>query len=234
METISAFGVSHDRVAGGEIDLVVSTYPIPDLPVDCIVLGPSFDREDEEALRTWIDAAQSRGGYRRTSLEGPATSHKGHMDAVIPPILALMDTFFLLDVEDIDCVGAMGEAIAELVGVAAADHRRITSALEAREALGSIIVRERSIRLLHCKTDCLATVRAGVLRSNPVAMGYDTCLVLMLPETAAKPEHAVLAEISSQLVRDRNFAQALRHGTRSEIISELIHIYHTFLYSERY
>ncbi len=234
VEKISAFGVNPDHIAEDEIDLVVSTYPIPDLPVDCLVLGPSFDRGDEEALRAWIDTAQSREGHRRTSSDEPKTAHRDHVDSIIPPILAVMETFFVLDADDIEHVGAIGDTIAQVVGIVASDRGRITSALEAREALGSIIVRERSIRLLHCKTDCVTAVHAGVLRSVAVSRGYDTCLVLMLPETATKPEHAVLAELSSQLVRDHNFAQALRHGTRSEIISELIHIYHTFLYSERY
>ncbi|MCG8481162.1 MAG: hypothetical protein MI724_18855 [Spirochaetales bacterium] len=234
VETVSAFGVSSERIADSEIDVVLSTYPIPDLSVDCVVLSPGFERDDEEILRAWIDAAQTTGGYRRDSSVDSKTLSTEHTDAIIPPILAVMDTFFLIDVDDIEHVAAIGESISEVIGASQAGCHTVIEALEAREALGSIIIGERSIRLLHCKTECVATVRAGVLRSAATPLGYDTCLILMLPEEAAKPEHAVLAEISSQLVRDHNFAQVLRHGTRSEIISELIHIYHTFLYSERY
>ena len=234
VETISAFGVSSERVTDGEIDLVISTYPIPDLSADCVVLSPGFERDDAQRLRVSIDAAQARGGYRRTSSVDSKTPGTEHTDAIIPPILAVLDTFFLLDVDDIERVAAIGERVCEAVGASEAGCHTVIDALEAREALGSIIIGERSIRLVHCKTACVATVRAGVLRSAETSLGYDTCLVLMLPEAAAEPEHAVLAEISSQLVRGHNFAHVLRHGTRSEIISELIHIYHTFLYSKRY
>ena len=221
---LSSLALTSQEITCRAVDFVVSTVPLPPLPVPVVVASAFLTASDRARIDTVLAACVPRSAIE--TQEKPRFSEAmAEIHCLSGGIHALLTGFRLRVDVRVQTLPQLADAAAQLlVSEGAAD---VAAALLRREEITPTWVAPQMI-LLHTEAATLRTPQFGVLRlAQPLPYGADavrTALVMLAPtETAAAKQ--LLGTISVQTTERPSFKDILAYGDADEIRRALEYIF---------
>ena len=221
-----------------EADFVISTVPIPNLPLPVVVVGTLLTEEDrrriDEAIRRSVEALAEKkvaGGRNRVDFVSALRITSLYQKA----ILELLDNFFFLDETRAMTVQEVVVAVGNHAGGSPGEKRGIAEALLHREEQGSTAVYGSHMILLHARNEVIKGLRLGLVRLGRQFLypaepeeKIATAIVLLAPKECSCYELETIGHISSILLERWGLIEMLHEGDERQIKAELIRIFRDF------
>ncbi len=237
MEVVKTSSVSEvKKILAGDsgIDIVISTIAV-DTEIPQAVVSPFILPKDKDIIEVAISKVTKREIMRAThKIEtdmADSVVEKMQTKGVIADVLSDMMFENNLKAKEIS---AVIEKIASFYGESNEEKMQIAKDIALREEIGSTVMADGEMILIHAKTSGVSKVCFGVVRfeekitlQNPKESV--SCGVVMLVPNASKYGVKVISEISQQLVLDDNFYETIKFGSEEEIkekVKEILYNYY--------
>ncbi|AOT71562.1 BglG family transcription antiterminator [Geosporobacter ferrireducens] len=232
VDLISIINIHEENLTEAGIDFIVSTSYIPDCKIPFIIVNPLLNHEDQKKLEKFISNFHYKQKENKISKQsGILLKEKFEMLSICNQrILQILEHFRLLeelDVKDVDSL--IQEICIEFVDNTE-ERTRLYTDLKNREQLGSTLLKQKEIMLLHCRTSTVKELHFTVFRlQKPIytrGMNGETeriqaGTVMLAPYDAEKIGLEVLSEITKGLVENDHFSSSIIEGEREEIYNDL-------------
>ena len=223
---LSSLALTEQEVTRRSADFVVSTVPLPPLPVPVVVASAfltASDRAQIDAVLA-VCAPHSVDETEEKPHFAEAMEEIHHLSGAIHAILS---DFHLNEDVRVQSIEALAEAGAHLL-VGEEGAEAFAAALLRREQIAPTWVTPQMI-LLHAETEAANVPRFGVLRlAEPLTYAegeVDTALVMCAPLQGHAGEKSVLGQIAAQIGERPAFADILTHGGAEELHRELEYVF---------
>ncbi|ANR71069.1 MtlR transcriptional regulator [Selenomonas sp. oral taxon 126] len=223
---LSSLALTAQEITRRAVDFVVSTVPLPPLPVPVVVASAfltASDRAQIDAVLA-VCAPHSVDETEEKPHFAEAMEEIHHLSGAIHAILS---DFHLYEDVRVQSIGALAEAGAHLL-VGEEGAEAFAAALLRREQIAPTWVTPQMI-LLHAETEAANVPRFGVLRlAEPLTYAegeVDTALVMCAPLQGHAGEKSVLGQIAAQIGERPAFADILTHGGAEELHRELEYVF---------
>ena len=221
---LSSLALTAQEITRRAVDFVVSTVPLPPLPVPVVVASAFLTASDRARIDAVLAACVPQSAIE--TQEKPQFSEAmAEIHCLSGAIYELLTGFRLRVDVRVQTLPQLADAAAQLlISEGAAD---VAVALLRREEIAPTWVAPQMI-LLHTETAALRTPQFGVLRlAQPLPYGADavrTALVMLAPtETAAAKQ--LLGTISVQTAERPSFKDILAYGDADEIRRALEYVF---------
>ena len=223
---LSSLALTEQEVTRRSADFVVSTVPLPPLPVPVVVASAfltASDRAQIDAVLA-VCAPHSVDETEEKPHFAEAMEEIHHLSGAIHAILSDVHLYEDVRVQSIEALAEAGAHL--LVGEEGAEA--FAAALLRREQIAPTWVTPQMI-LLHAETEAANVPRFGVLRlAEPLTYAegeVDTALVMCAPLQGHAGEKSVLGQIAAQIGERPAFADILTHGGAEELHRELEYVF---------
>ena len=243
-DLVSTLQLTPDYFAAHEAEFIVSTVPIPQIPLPVVVVSALLSKEDQqqvdEALlhSEEIKVEEQATGRVKARLDFPAALRV--MGAYNAAILQLLDGFFFLEDAKSMLVRDVAREVGELAGETAGQAQAIMQALIQREDQGSTAITGCHMILLHCRSAAVTKLQFGIVHvgswflypAEPTEK-IRTVVVMLAPLESSCYELETIGHISAILLERWGLIEVLHEGDKVLIHKELMHIFKTF-YEKKY
>lgn len=238
---VASLELSPEMIKKCEADFIVSTVPIPALPVPVVVVNALLGKDDRDALDEAISRVSSvqveRKAKAHVKVDFPSALRV--MNAYGGAVLSLLDGFFFLDERSAMTVGEVAAAIGRRLGKGMKEAEAIERSLLARENQGSTAVVGSAMILLHARTEAVSSLKFGIVHLGS-SFFYTaepeerirTAIVMLAPKNCSCYELETIGHISSILLERWGLIEVLHEGDERHIHAELVRIFRTF-YEEK-
>lgn len=223
---LSSLALTEQEVTRRGADFVVSTVPLPPLPVPVIVASAFLTASDRAQIDAVL-AVCAPHSEAEVQEKPPFAEAMVEIHRLSGAIHALLTGVRLREDVQVQSIEALAETGAHLlIGAEAAEE--FAAALLRREQIAPTWVAPQMI-LLHAQTEATDVPRFGVLRlAQPLPYGdRDVCTALVMcaaAEGGAVEKH-VLGQIAAQIGERPAFADILAHGDAEEIRRALEYVF---------
>lgn len=205
-----------------DIDILVSSFPIKDAPYSYLLVSPLPTDEDLEKIREEIN----RCAYVETGLLPPETKSGGpsHLHKtwdMAESIQSVLSQFEITYTEENIEFTELVKQASRRFGDSDVNRRLIFNDLLAREKISSQVVVSYRFALLHAKTDGVSKpVFSVILPTHPpfrseYLQGAVLAVVMLIPKNSDGKENSqMMGKLSSALIEDEDFLNALKSGDR--------------------
>lgn len=223
-------------------DIIISTVPIPSVPVPVVVVSPLLTLEDRGRLTQAIEHAADNAPPVREATVAPPDFKSGLelMAVYNEAILSLLNHFFFTEERAAMAVTEVAAAVGRLVGADESAAQGIARALLAREDQGSTAVTGSGMIMLHCRTSAVAGLRLGIVHLGEYFMypsepteRIRTAIVMLAPQSSSCYELETIGYIASILLERWGLIDVLHEGDERLIYEELVRIFREF-YAKKY
>jgi len=214
-----------DLAAGSppEIDILVSSFPLKDVSYSYLLVSPLPTDEDLEKIRREIN----RRAYVETGQFPPEKKSRdssGHLHKtwdMAESIQSVLSRFDISYTDESTDFTELAEQAGRHFGNSDENRKLIFNDLLAREKISSQVVESYQFALLHAKTDGVANpVFAVILPNHPpfaseYLKGAVLAVVMLIPKGSGGKAHSqMMGKLSSALIEDEDFLNALKSGNR--------------------
>ncbi len=209
-------------------DLCVTTIPLVDIPIPVVQVNTLLEENDTEAVRHMLEslhAAERQPDHALSARPLPGLCREN-----AAALLAAADilTYFDAVVIEKDCdFDHLAKLAGYRFGSLPEDGRRIYEDIIRRESLSTQIVPELALILLHARTPGVNSpvfsliVPQGGEFTSPALQGARCCVVMLAPAEAGRDTLNLMGRISSALLEDQVFLQAVLNGDKAQTYRSL-------------
>lgn len=238
---ISIIHINEEELREKGIDLVISTVSL-NINFNNIYVNPLLLEEDkikiEEALKNF-----SRKMLDKKHKEVNDHSFIENVKTIkvySESIEEMIEGFILKENVVAENIDNLIEKTALFFTDSQRQYDDVLEKLLKREELGSTILSDYNIMLLHCRSDEIAKLQVGVLRlKNDIVLkrgAYDevvnTALVLLAPVHVDNKRLELMSVLSGSLVNDDNFINVIKQGSHNDIINKISKLLANYYYSK--
>ena len=239
-----AMHLNPDYFAAHEAEFIVSTVPVPQVPLPVVVVSALLSKDDQQQIDEALLHCEERkveaqaSGRTKAALDFPAALRV--MGAYNAAIVQLLEGFFFLEDTKSMLVRDVAREIGELTGETAGQAQAIMQALIQREDQGSTAITGCHMILLHCRSAAVTQLQFGIIHvgswflypAEP-AEKIRTVIVMLAPLQSSCYELETIGHISAILLERWGLIEVLHEGDKMLIQKELMHIFKTF-YAKKY
>lgn len=243
-DLVSTLQLNPDYFAAHEAEFIVSTVPVPQVPLPVVVVSALLSKDDQQQIDEALLHCEERkveaqaSGRTKAALDFPAALRV--MGAYNAAIVQLLEGFFFLEDTKSMLVRDVAREIGELTGETAGQAQAIMQALIQREDQGSTAITGCHMILLHCRSAAVTQLQFGIIHvgswflypAEP-AEKIRTVIVMLAPLQSSCYELETIGHISAILLERWGLIEVLHEGDKMLIQKELMHIFKTF-YAKKY
>lgn len=224
IEATAVYKIEEPYIQANRIDLIITTYPVPDSPVPAIQISLPLDKKilKQEISRTVIELGSKVMKDRGTT--GSRRSSSGI--ASFSEVWGFIERFSLIDMTWSD---EIEDIIRELSVKLVSDPERnglLVDGFLARERLSPLFFEEYGVRLLHCKSHAVEVPLAGILEfpgTQRTRMIY-----LIAPDPCPDHQRLMLSEITNSFLSEEEFQKTMLQGDLRAIRKVLMDTFRDF------
>ena len=225
---LSSLALTAQEIMRRGADFVVSTVPLPHLPVPVVVTSVFLTASDHAQIDDVL--ADCTPHHAAEQAEKPDfTAAMAEIHRRSGAIHAVLTGFILREDDGAQSVEALVHSAAQLLLSEDAAAEDFAAALLRREALAPTFVAPQMI-LLHARVACAEDPRFAVLRLAEVLPHGDgairTALVMCAPEEGAGAN--ILGHIAAQIAERPGFTDVLAQGGAEEMRCELEYVFEEY------
>lgn len=228
--------VHEDVGEPGRFDFCVSSIPFAAQGITVIETKPILRESDMERIREEV----SRRAYLRENEQDSlaAFDFSGQvqrLERLSHDIRVLLEQFHVTAVDTGCTFGDLVKLAGYHFGNSPENGKRIYEDLTARERIATQVVAEYGFVLLHARTRGVSEPVFSLLRperahfSDPYLQGVHTAVIMLAPVEGHQDQGRMMGAISSALVEDNTFLQAVREGNAERVRESLEIILREFL-----
>lgn len=211
-----------------DVDLVISTVPIEEVTIPCIVVNPILNEEDimtiSGFLRTYRPSQGTLSNRKKVHLREKLKVLSQYSEVIVD---VLTNYSFESKVVASD-MNAVIDYASKLLAEDNEEYRMLTKAFEAREEKGSTILSKKGMILLHCRANiqkgvCLKIIQLQApfeIDSNGKIQTISTIVVMVGPLELNQKVLDVLSEVSRCIITS-DLSDAMIDAKETYIESEL-------------
>lgn len=212
-------------------DLCVTTIPLYDIPIPTLQVKTLLDEDDVAAIEKQLETLPVFERRAHTEHNAAATRRLPgfcrESAAALGNVAEILTYFDMLTIEK-DCDF---DHLARLTGYRFAgqpeDGRMIYEDIVRRESLSTQVVPELELILLHARTGGVKgplfslILPEGGRFTAPALQGSRCCVVMLAPLEASRDMLNIMGRISSALLEDEAFLNAVRNGDKAGVYHRL-------------
>lgn len=242
-ETVSTIKPDVNVLKARGIDFVVSTIPMPYCELPVVVVNPLLMGGDKRRLEEFIESLEPDIS-RKTSLPDMSIQIKDRLQLLNicnQKIMEVLDNFEVIEdvaVDDVDML--IAEVSGRLLQDSAA-RGQLSMDIKKRELQGSMLLEQKGIMLMHCRTNTVNEIHFKVIRlKKPLTAAGSggreaeiTMVALMLaPVEVPKIALKILSEITGALVENDDFVLSVKEDSQDKAYNKLSFILYQFYQSK--
>ncbi len=225
VDVISTIDIKTLKLAENDVDLVVSTVPIPSCDLPTIVVNTILGKKDKEKIKNVLESVLTED----TSDKKIKTIHfreklkalKLYSDLM----LQLMDNFSVIDNVQLQNVDELIQFASSRVAKTKESRTELEHAFKDREEKGSTILGKKGMMLLHCRSSAVSELYVIIIRLSGMIHIHNTrgelsevdmIIVMVAPLEITTHALEILSEITRKIITS-DFAVTLKNGTREEV-----------------
>lgn len=220
----------------GRFDFCVSSIPFSAQEITVIETKPILQESDMERIRAEV----SRRAYQRENEQDALavsdfTGQVQRLERLSQDIRLLLEQFHVTGVDTGCTFGDLVKLAGYHFGNSPESGKQIYADLTARERIATQVVAEYGFVLLHARTQGVSEPVFSLLRperapfSDPYLQGVHTAVVMLAPVEGHQDQGRMMGAISSALVENNTFLQAVREGNAERVREGLEIILREFL-----
>ncbi len=238
IDVISTMDIKKQWLEDKAVELIISTVAI-DAPVKTVIVNPLLLEEDMKKIRKKL--SEIIGNINTYDIK--VNKHDNFQNNILilteygEAILKITNDFYFSEEDSINSKVELIEKVSVIFGDSELQQRNIRDKLIDREKLGSTILYEQGIILLHCRCEVITEPQIGVIRlKNKISpedeyeKDIDIALIMLIPFEIKQTFIEVTSEISKALVEVPEFVLSLKEGTKQQICLQINRIFGDFYY----
>ncbi len=213
-----------DRDNWHRYDLLVSTTPLNYDNAAAVVVPPILGPDDLRRLEDELSALQVESVIRDQA-PGTFVENVRQLEDLARQVRVMVESFAIAAVPPGVDFGELADAAGRLFSSGAGEA--ISRDLVKREAVATQVIPELRLILLHCRTDGVGTPLFGIVRpagesyTDPAFLGARAATVMLLPPDASREAAELMGCLSSGLIQEEGFLEAVRSGD-GEAVGEAV------------
>lgn len=214
----------HAKALG--VRCLISTIPLEEMDCPTVKVNPLLLESDTHKIKQVLSILQQElmSFNDAAPLEEEAPESKMiKIHSMAAGILEIVQGFEVLSAQTFKDTDALITYIANHYGPSAKDRASIHAQLTAREALGTTLLKQEGLKLLHTKTDAVDQLTFAVVRlSRPMAhvdhgleeekqsTEIDLVVLMLMPMLLQKHKVAIMTYLSKLMIEDPQFVKHLK------------------------
>jgi mannitol operon transcriptional antiterminator len=239
VEIISTITFDENALIEKGIDFMVSTMPIPNCKLPVVVVNPLLMAEEKHKLEEFIKNAQPQINRKR-SLPNISIQLKERLkllNVCNEKIMQALDNFEVIEDIAVNSVDMLIDLVSSRIHENLAAREQLSIDLKKREMQGSVLLEQKGIMLLHCRTHTVNEIYFKLIRLvKPLyvsdAYGNMTKIsivaLMLAPIEVPKIAIGVLSEITRALVENDDFVLTIKEDTADKVYNKLSFILYQF------
>lgn len=244
VDTISSLNLNKEDLEKRKIDLIISTIKNNDFPLPSIVVSPMLNTKDVDYIQNYISKLDFKTIDEELIVEKNVVSKvksnieiKDHKEFIrntvkySEHILKLVNNTKVYQLNTTNFKDFLYK-----YGLEYEDPKlaaRVKQSLLKREKIGSTIIKEHGLMLLHSKCDGLTEMQVSIIKLDNgfVYKKYmiHSVIVLLVDSDADYEEIEIISQISKNLIEDKNFIEVIKNKSENDIVNYIEYIMSRFL-----
>ncbi len=206
-----------DRDNWRRYDLLVSTTPLNYDNAAVVVVPPILGPDDLRRIEEELAALQA-GSVHRDPAPVAFVENVRQLEDLARQVRVMVESFAIAVVPADVTFRQLADAAGRFFGRTAEAGGAIARDLVKREAVATQVVPELQLVLLHCRTDGVGAPLFGIVRPDgdafrePGFLGARAATVMLLPPDASRESAELMGCLSSGLIQEEGFLEAVRSG----------------------
>lgn len=221
-----------------QIDCLISTIPLESSEYPTVIVNPLLMESDIEKIKQMISIlSQELKPFHdgASSYDVSSVDRLKKIQELSTGILELVASFKVLSLADSGLSEELTAFIAKEFASGKEGQRQLESQLNERERLGSTVLRNEGVKLIHTKTSEVSRLTFAALRlAQPLSCELrsesgqgqtelvDLCVVMLLPEGSGKSNLEIMSFLSKAMIEDPSFVGLLKTASE-EALRQAIH-----------
>lgn len=226
-------------IKGNSIDFVVSTVNIENLDIPYVKVSPLLLMEDKKLIKSLMEEVTVPENRVLKKINNQNIDKNVNFQKLNEAIYKLINNFYFNKNIIIDTKEELIDEISKILSKGNFEiEKDIKNSLIYREKIGSTIVTEHNILLLHSKTEVFNELTFGVIRLEKGILinnykneeiNIKNVLIMLANKKASKTEIQLLSYISKLLIENIGFVNSLIESTKEEVKSKLISVLNEYM-----
>lgn len=242
IEIISTINPDESTLREKGVDFIVSTIPIPYCELPVVVVNPLLRAEDKAKLEGFIKSTfieiKKKKNFPNMSIK--VKDRLKALNMCNQRIMEILENYELIQNTKVKNVGELINFVSQRIHKDLESIKQLAVDLKRRELQGSVLLEQKGIMLLHCRTNTVQDIYFKIIRLEnglSVKGSYGNTesirfVVLMLaPIEVPKIAVMVLSEITRALVENEDFVLSIKEGSQDKVYNNLSFILYQFYQS---
>jgi len=220
-----------------KIELLISTIEIEQSLYPVIQVNPLLMENDIEKIKQVIKVMNGRKSNDSLPLkkERSIESHQIKMIHHMTEALLMVEETFKLHLEvNAKTLQDLIKLIANELLSSGKDRKKLKIELNSRENIGSTVISEEKIVLIHTKTDTVTSLNLSVWRlvepiTNQSGEAIWVAVVMLVPSIASENHIKLMSQISKALIEDKRLIYHIKKSNEAMLAKYINDILHKWL-----
>ncbi len=240
VDVISTIDMRAFKLAQNDVDLIISTVPIPSYDLPSVIVNTILGKQDKKRIKEVLENVlpedipdkKIKTLYFREKLK----VLKLYSDLM----LQVMDNFSFTERIAFEDVNELISYASSSIAKGSKSQIELENAFKDREEKGSTILGKKGMMLLHCRSSAVSELYVMVLRlqqsitinsTRDEPSKVDTVIVMVAPVDITSHALEILSEITRKIITS-DFAVALKQGTKEDVYMGVSSILDHFIQSK--
>lgn len=232
-DAVSTTHIQPEILESEKIDMVITTLPLQNIAVNCIVVSPFLSDDDKDKVWRFLRSFRET----RTKQDGNLFSKEyvnnfTVLQEVISTSLAVLESLFVWKQTDSPDIHSLIRAIAHHVGDTIDDRETIIQDLTHHCKYGIPTTADKKAMLLHAKTLGVKNTWFGIIHPGKIHLENGakpkTILLMLAPKKSSTAVTNTMSSLSRALVEDDHFVEVMHNGDYAACYQAVGQILHRF------
>lgn len=234
---ISTFETDIEKLENLNVDLMISTVPVPNFSLPSIQVNSILTNQDKLNIKNFLDSFIPKP-HKGKSLSFESLKDKlNRLKQYCETILEVASHFNLYEDAEISNLTELIHFVSSKIVSSADAMSELEKAFRDREEKGSTVLGQKDMMLLHTRSNAVDELYFIVVRgkdkipiynSKNTLVYLETIVVMVAPIILKGIELEVLSEISRMIITSE-FSDILKNGNKEEIFMKLSSILDQFI-----
>lgn len=240
VDIISTLEIDVDKIKGLNVDLIITTIPIPPIDIPTIQVNCILTEQNKIEIKKYLSELPPRKNVAKYGRTLHLNEKLIRLKQFCDTILEVVNNFELIEDVQIKGLTELIQFVSTLIVSTEDAQYELEKAFIDREEKGSTILGKKGMMLLHTRSSVVDTLHFMIVRGKDkipiynnknVLVHLDVIVVMVAPISIKSVELEVLSEISRNIITSE-FADLLKTGSKEDIYYELSTIMDQFLQSK--
>lgn len=225
VDVVSTIDMDALKLAEEDIDLLVTTVPIPYLTLPMVIVNTILGEQDKKRIKEALENILPENAPSKKVQTIHFREKLKVLKLYSDLILQVIDNFSFEEKIELQNVDELIQFVSSSIAKTESSRSELSNAFKDREEKGSTILGKKGMMLLHCRSNAVNELYVKVVRTKGVIIikntrgelsNINTIIVMVAPLNITSHALEVLSEITRKIITS-DFSVTLKQGTQEDI-----------------